>query len=195
MHQIAKAIQQLKNGKIIALPTETVYGLAVDITNETAIENLFTLKSRTKQKPIAIAIATPNDLQKWALEIPATAKKLIATFWPGPLTLILAATTSVPTLITKNNRVGIRCSSCKITQEIIQQLGNPICLTSANVSGQKDALTAEQVLNYFKDIYVVEADNYINGTASTVIDCSKEPIELLREGAIQFEEITRVLTL
>lgn len=189
---ITKAVEILKKGKIVALPTETVYGLAVDMFNEGAIKRLYEIKKRDKKKPFAIAISGIKELKKFVRKIPKKAILLIRKFWPGPLTLILLASDNVPSHLISNGKIGIRNPRNKTTLKIIKRLGNPIVLTSVNVSGEKSCVTADEIKKTF-DKYIdviVKTEEEISGIESTVVDLSDSKPKILREGSISEEEIT-----
>lgn len=190
---ILYAVQKLQAGEIVALPTETVYGLAVDANNPKAITKLYNLKHRSQQKPMAIAIASPQDAHYWVDELSEDAKILIKSFWPGPLTLVLPAASHVSPLINAGHKtIGIRCSSSKMLQEIILLLGNAICLTSANLSGQPEAQTASQIRSVFQDnIFICEDDKSMQGRPSTIVDLTVSPYKILRETTISSEDIQK----
>ena len=191
---INEAVSLLKQGEIVALPTETVYGLAADITNLNSVDKLYQLKGRSKAKPIAIAISQPTDIYPWVKTLEDDAKKLIHHFWPGPLTLVLEGSDEVPAILfSERGGVGLRCSSCALIQQVIATFGHPLALSSANLSGHKDALTAAQVSEYFPQIWVLEADAEVQGLPSTVVELIAKPYRLLRKGAIPLIEIQAVL--
>lgn len=182
MLNIYKAVEKLKAGEVIALPTETVYGLAVDAQNPEALLKLYAIKQRPQLKQVCIAIAEPEDVLHWVSEVNDTAQRLIRSFWPGPLTLILPRA--------NQPSIGVRCSSCVIVKQIITLLGHAIYLTSANRSAEEDALTGQQVRDYFGDqVYLIEQDAAIGGVPSTIVDLSTQPYSILREGAISREQL------
>lgn len=139
-------LNKLRAGEVVAIPTETVYGLAVDALNHEAIQKLYQIKNRNFLKPTSIAIKNPKDITIWAQCTTHDALKLVKKFWPGPLTLILPSNQKTPKGINLiNDSIGVRCTCSPTVKKIITMLGNPICLTSANLSGNKEAVTAKQV--------------------------------------------------
>lgn len=196
MNMIDEAIKKLSAGEIVALPTETVYGLAVDARNINAINKLYALKKRDTNKPLAVAIARPNDATQWAATVDINAQQLIKAFWPGPLTLVLPAEKSVSPLITAGrNSIGLRCSSCQLITAIIDKLGGALCLTSANMSGEKEATTAQEVrTNLQSAIFILESDDIVTGIPSTIIDLTNDPYKVLRQGAISAENIQTIVS-
>lgn len=192
--EINKAIALLKEGEIVALPTETVYGLAVAMNNQASIDRLFQLKGRSKDKPMAIAVGKPTDIFPWIKNQPVVLEKLMKHFWPGPLTIVLEAAEQVPQcLVSQRGGVGLRYSSSLLLEQIISAIGFPLVLSSANLSGQADALTAAQVAEYFPEIGIVAADAETQGRPSTVIELIDNSYRLLREGAIPLAEIQALL--
>jgi L-threonylcarbamoyladenylate synthase len=192
---IHKAVSKLKAGEVIALPTETVYGLAVDATNLAAISKLYTLKQRSFNKPLVIAVAHAQDVVPWVSAVSSDARLLMDAFWPGPLTIILPRGKAVSDLITAGkSSIGLRYSSCVMLQDILHQLGHAICLTSANQSGTEEAMSAEKVRSEFpNELFIVEEDTIISGTPSTIIDMAVMPYRILREGEITLQQIQDVL--
>jgi len=191
MKAIIHIVKTLRQGGVIAFPTETIYGLGVDIFNEKAVNKLYQLKGRDFNKPLSIFVSSLKMLENYVEEIPPQAKELIQKYWAGPLTLVFKASSKVPKFVLAGgNTIGIRMSSHKIINEIVERLGHPITATSANISGKKEALTADEVRQYFPSglDYIIEdsaQENTITGNiASTVVDISQHDIRILREGTI-----------
>lgn len=195
MDFVINAVNELLQGNIVAFPTETVYGLAVDTGNLEALHKLYALKGRPLNKPSAIAIAEPQDIKQWVTAVSPEALKLIDAFWPGPLTVILQAASHVSEAINAGCRgVGVRCSPSPLLREAIRLLGRPICLTSANLSGQKEAITAKQVRSYFPTgVFILERDDIVTGQVSTIVDLSVTPYRIVREGLISPSDIQKIL--
>ena len=188
---IQTIVNRLRAGEVVAIPTETVYGLAVDAFNLEAIHRLYQIKNRPYKKPTSIAIKDSKDLVDWTEYLNQDMLKLIEHFWPGPLSLILPYKSKNQTMNSLGKgTIGIRCSSNQIVREIINMLGNAICLTSANLSGEKDAITAEHVNYIFGNkIFVLENDLNISGIPSTIVDLTVNPYVLVREGSISMKEL------
>lgn len=183
---IDRAVEQLKQGQVIAVPTETVYGLAVDSTNSEAIEALYQLKGRPRTKQLPIAIAEPSQWQQIVTNVDDNIQKLMKAFWPGALTIVLSAKDQLGT-------VAVRCPDNPLLQEIIFKLGKPICLTSANLSGEPSALKAGMVRESFQDnILIIEDDTIVGNEASTIIDVTGADYRILREGVVSVEAIQLV---
>lgn len=184
---IEKAITILEAGGVVAFPTETFYGLAADATNEKAVDRIFEIKGRSFNNPIALIISKENDLDLLTDNIPEEAKKLMAAFWPGPLTLVFKASPSVsPRLTAGTGKIGIRISSHPIAHALAAGLGRPITATSANLSGGRECTTAEEVRGQMANaqLTVIDGGPTLGGRGSTFLDVTVDPLVLLREGAI-----------
>jgi len=194
-NDIHTMIEALRRGDIVCLPTETVYGLAVDTHNPGAIKKLYTLKNRSTTKPMSVAISDVSQLKLFVSEISKDAEKLINRFWPGQLTLIFPANDQVPQEINNGNgKIGIRFSSDATLQNMIKSVGHPICLTSANLSGEKECPTAEAIMQKFGDaVLVLPGDDRLSGKPSSIIDLTQVPYQLVREGDISLEMLQQVL--
>ncbi len=183
---VKKAVQIIQNGGIVALPTETVYGLAVCAGKKDKVNKLYALKKRPKDKPFSFALGSVDKvIRDYFDTLPPYGYRLIEKFWPGPLTIVYYTP--------KNEKIGVRIPSHVITNEILNQLGAAIYLPSANISGQKEALSAEEV----EDIFGRELDLIVDGgkcvqpQPSTVIDLTSRPFKVLREGVIPERDIVR----
>lgn len=198
--QTAEAAAQLiKAGKLVAIPTETVYGLGADALNEDATLKIFEVKGRPQDNPLIIHIADPEDVDKYCKDIPETARKLAEKFWPGPLTLVLPVRTEVvPKRTTAGlNTVAVRCPEVAVTREIIRLSGVPIAAPSANLSGKPSTTTAQHVLHDYgtdgKIAAVVDGGPCRVGVESTIVDLHEETPRLLRPGGITPEQLLEVL--
>lgn len=191
-----QAVNLLNCGGLIAYPTETFYGLAVRADDGPAIKKIFVAKKRERGKPISILIPSQKYLKSWAKNIKQRDRMLIKHFWPGPLTLVFCARKSVAQALTAGEgKIGIRISSHKTAQAIVQKLGAAITTTSANLSGRLSCLTAEAVGRQFgkKIDGIVGRSRLKSSKGSTVLDVSGRKVRLLREGEVTMEEIQRVL--
>jgi len=187
-----RAVAVLNSGGVVAFPTETYYGLAVDPLNPLALNHLFTLKQRKISKPILTLVNDPGSLFSLVREIPDVYTPLMERFWPGPLTLIFQAKLNLPTLLTANtSTVGIRQSSHPFAQHLVQGFGRPITATSANISGRHAAIDAHQVRVQFGDKIdlIFDGGRTPGVIGSTIIGQSGNSLKLIREGMISFEEI------
>lgn len=186
------AIQALNADDIVAIPTETVYGLAGNAFSNTAIEKIFRLKQRPFFNPLIVHIKSVASIGEVATDIPDIAQKLGNTFWPGPLTLILKKKSNVPDLVTAGKpTVAVRVPNHPITLNLLQQLDFPLAAPSANPFGSISPTCAAHVHNYFKtDLSVIlDGGNCENGVESTIVGFEDNQAVLYRHGAISLEEI------
>lgn len=192
---IEQAAAALRAGGIVAYPAETLYGLAADIRQSATLARLVRLKGRPGGKPFSVIVSDREMLEKW-VRVPNAAERLIADFWPGPLTLVLPARAVVPpVLLGENFGLGIRVPAVKLARELCRALGAPVTATSANRSGGPEPHSAEQVartLDRGVDL-LLDAGDLPPGQASTVLDLSGDEPRLLREGAIPWEKLAAYL--
>ncbi|MGR3318538.1 MAG: L-threonylcarbamoyladenylate synthase [Candidatus Anammoxibacter sp.] len=178
----------LKNGKIIAFPTETVYGLGANAEDSIAVLRLYDIKQRPEEKKITILIASNDELASYVDEVPKNAKKLINRFWPGPLTLVLPG---------KNGEdIGLRVPDHNVINELLCIAKIPIAAPSANISGQSPATNANAVFKTFKgkiDI-ILDYGTTTIGKASTVVRVNNQVTEILRHGAISDKDVYDSIT-
>ncbi|MEW6386515.1 MAG: L-threonylcarbamoyladenylate synthase [Thermodesulfobacteriota bacterium] len=175
-------------GDIVALPTETFYALAVNAFQEKALARLFALKERPPEKPVLVLIAGPEILLRVAREVPESARRLMARFWPGPLTLILPARAELPRLITGDtDTVGVRQPRQAVTCRLLAGLGLPVTGTSANRAGRLPLTRAAAVQEEFGEAVslIVDAGPCPGGPPSTIVDLAGSPPRLVRPGAIE----------
>ncbi len=192
---ISKAVEYLKSGKVLVYPTETFYGLGVDVTNEKAIKRLYDLKRRDYGLPIAILVADKPMLEEYVERVADPVNNLIKAFWPGPLTILFPAGKKISKSLTTNTgKIGIRISSHPVATAIVRELGRPITTTSANLSGYPPSLNVKHVLKYFKD----KLDMCLDGgecdpsRGSTVIDVADETMAIVRDGAVPADQVIKV---
>ena len=192
--QIAAEI--IKNGGLVAIPTETVYGLGANGLDENAVAKIFEAKGRPQDNPLILHVDAPEAMMKFAHHIPQTAFDLAEAFWPGPLTIILPAKEFIPKRTTGGlNTVGLRCPDCEITREIIRLSGVPVAAPSANISGKPSTTTAEHVLHDHdgKIDAIVDGGPCRVGVESTIVDLTERRPRLLRPGGIGPEQLLEVL--
>ncbi|RJS72358.1 MAG: threonylcarbamoyl-AMP synthase [Candidatus Syntrophoarchaeum sp. WYZ-LMO15] len=192
---IKEAASIIKEGGLVAFPTETVYGLGASALNPEAIARVFEVKRRPHFEPLIVHIADMMDLERLCLRVDDRAKKLIKEFWPGPLTLVLPKSDILPDIVTAGLRtVAIRMPSHPVALELIREAGVPVAAPSANPSGYLSPTEASHVMEQIGP----EIDLIINGgkcplgLESTVLDISEEPT-LLRAGAVPIERIKEVI--
>jgi L-threonylcarbamoyladenylate synthase len=181
---------------VIAFPTETLYGLGADALNSAAVNKVFQLKGRDSANPIPVLVASREMLGILVDEVPPLAERLIADFWPGPLTLVLPARKDVPKpLLNLAHGIGVRISSQPIAAELIKALGRPITATSANPSGKTSARTVEEAKKYFAgriEIYI-DGGKLTSKTGSTVAEVVGDTIRVVREGEINRAELEQAV--
>ncbi|WP_028579164.1 L-threonylcarbamoyladenylate synthase [Desulfogranum japonicum] len=192
-HQIPFAVNVLRRGGIVAFPTETFYGLAVDPFNPLALNRLFSVKGRAENKPVLVLV---RDIEQCSTlmeqPLPVTFSKLAEIFWPGPLTLICQALETVPVELTGNTgTVGVRHSPHPVARDLVNAFGKPITATSANFSGQAAAITAAQVDEIFSGAIdcVLDGGKTPGKNASTLVKCNHNTVECLREGVLGCQSI------
>lgn len=194
------AAQLLKMGELVAIPTETVYGLAASIYNEAAIKRIFEFKQRPFFDPLIVHVASIEDLSDIVEEIPQVVNFLVRKFWPGPLTMILPKKKSVSDYITAGlDSVGVRNPAHPMTLELIKKVGTPLAAPSANMFQRASPTLAEHVLEEFKNtnLKVLDGGRCEVGVESTVLSCVENQeginIEVYRPGGVTIEEITNAL--
>jgi L-threonylcarbamoyladenylate synthase len=190
---LQQCVRALLEGKAIIYPTETVYGLGVDAMNKSAVDRLFKIKGREKNKQVSIAVSNIEQAKKLAV-FNRFSNALADRFLPGPLTLVLKAKIMIP-FITTNGKIGIRVPSNRFAQSLLQRFSKPITATSANLSGLKSAVdVAEMDRRLLDNVELVVEDPEIKyKKESTVIDLSNSKPRIIREGAITKEQIEIVV--
>ncbi len=195
-----EAAQRLLAGGVVALPTETVYGLAACADQPEAITRVFQIKGRPSTHPLILHIAQLSELTDWAADVPASAQLLASTCWPGPLTLLLRRSERVSDLITGGrDTVAIRIPAHALAQQVLKFSG-PFVAPSANRFGHVSPTSAHHVLNDLGEFLRVGADGILDGgpceigVESTIVDCTVTPVQILRHGGISAEEIHDLLS-
>lgn len=194
--QLDQAIEFLKNGEVVALPTETVYGLAADAKNDIAIEKIFIVKGRPSDHPLIVHIESVEKVSEWAAYIPPEVAILAEHFWPGPLTMILEKKTGVSDLITGGlDSIGLRVPNHPLFFQVINGLGNAVVAPSANAHKKTSPTHPLHVLKDLdgKIAAVVDGGSCSVGIESTIIDLRNKVPAILRPGAITQEMIEKVL--
>jgi len=189
---IQDAAQVILSGGVVAVPTESFYGLAVHALNEKAIERLFAVKGRREDNPVLILIDSKESLDTYAKGVPDRARKLMERFWPGGLTLVFFAQPLLPQSLTAGTgKIGIRLSSHPLPRVLAGAVGAAITGTSANRSGQPSCTTAEEVMEAVGgDIdLILDGGRTPGGKGSTVLDVTLDPPVILREGIVSHEEL------
>ncbi len=192
----AAAANILKNGGLVAIPTETVYGLGADGLNAEAVAKIFLAKGRPQDNPLILHVTGAEQIALFCHDVPACAYTLAREFWPGPLTMVLPARSNVPRRTTAGlDTVAVRCPDSAVTREIIRLAGVPIAAPSANLSGKPSTTTAAHVLHDHdgKIEAIVDGGPCRVGVESTIVDLTEARPRLLRPGGITPEQLLAVL--
>jgi len=189
---LERAVWALKNGGVVAIPTDTLYGLAADAFNSAAVDRIFAIKGRPDGLALPVLVSGWEQVERVAENIPSQAQTLVARFWPGALTLVVRKALGLPDRLTAGGpTVAVRMPDHPAPIGLIHGLGGPITGTSANISGGADLLTLSELTVELEGIvdYIVTDGPEPQGTASTVVDITSGQPKLLREGAIPFEQV------
>ncbi len=199
---IAEAVRRLKAGGLVALPTETVYGLGADAMNPVAVRRVFEAKGRPADHPLIVHLSDADQLTSWARDIPREAIALARAFWPGPLTLILKKEEDVPDEVTGGqDTVGLRVPAHPVAQKLLRAFGGGIAAPSANRFGRISPTTAQHVRDEFgaqagqggHEVFVLEGGASAVGIESTILELSGSTPRILRPGAVTAEQIAAVI--
>lgn len=191
------AAEIILHGGVVAVPTETVYGLAANGLDSGAVKKIYELKGRPANKPLSLLVPDTQALGRLCCDVPRQALALAEKFWPGPLTIVLPATPEVPeTVRAGGDTVGLRCPDHPLTLQLLRRAGVPLAAPSANPSGREGPLTALQVVAYFdgKLEAIIDGGPCSVGMESTIIDMSSAPYKILRRGALSESEIAAALS-
>ncbi|MEA1980438.1 MAG: L-threonylcarbamoyladenylate synthase [candidate division Zixibacteria bacterium] len=192
---LLQIISSLKNNHIIVAPTETRYGLLVRADNKTAIENLYEIKQRPSSMPTAVFVKSLKEIDDLAI-MNEISTKLTNRFLPGPLTLVLNTKIKFPEPVVVNNKIGIRYSPSEIINKLVNAVDFPLTATSANLSGQNENETIEEIYQTFgQKVGFYLDEGRLNSLSSTVVDCSENRCRILRAGAIDNDEIMDLLNI
>jgi L-threonylcarbamoyladenylate synthase len=197
---IAAAARALRDGALVAFPTETVYGLGADARNPDALRRLYATKGRPNEHPVIVHLHAADALPRWASTVPIFAKALADAFWPGPLTLILPRAGGVSDLLTGGqDSIGVRVPVHPIARALLARFvemgGDGIAAPSANRFGRISATTAAHVADEFgaEVAVILDGGPCDHGIESTIVDCTRDEPAVLRHGAISVEQLARVL--
>ncbi|HUV55891.1 MAG TPA: L-threonylcarbamoyladenylate synthase [Dehalococcoidales bacterium] len=193
--QIGKGISILKQGGLVAFPTDTVYGLGACVDIQRAVKRLYQIKQRPRSMALPLLLADTSQISEVAEPVSEVAWLLVRNFLPGALTLVLLKSSSVPDIITAGGRtVAVRIPAHPVPVALVEGLGTPIVGTSANLSGKPSSLTADEVYSQFGDRVdlVIDGGRCPGGKESTIVDVTGETPVILREGAISREDLKRV---
>ena len=188
-------MEVLRQGGVVAYPTDTLFGLGVDALNEAAVERVFEVKGRPQGMPLPLIIGEPEQLQMVADTVSESAWKFASAFWPGGLTLVVPVGPNVPDLITARGwKVAVRLPDHPVPRELTLQLGRPITGTSANRSGGPEPATAESVQNQLHNTIdvILKGGPAPGGRSSTVLDITGSQPRVLRRGAVSVEQLETI---
>lgn len=193
---LERAAEWLSEGRLVALPTETVYGLGADASNADAVRRIFTAKGRPSDHPVIVHLPDAASMDGWARDVPDSARRLAAAFWPGPLTLVLKRGPKAGDVITGGqDTVGLRVPAHPVAQALLKASGGALAAPSANRFGHVSPTTAAHVIEEFGDevVAVIDGGPCEVGLESTIVDFSGEMPRLLRPGMISQAELESVL--
>lgn len=193
---IRATAQILKSGGIVAIPTETVYGLAASALDDSAIEKVFAAKGRPQDNPLIVHISDLSMIEQVAADFPENAQRLARAFWPGPLTVVLKKGQKIANSVSRGlDTVAVRMPNCEVARQIIKETGIPLAAPSANISGSPSPTSYEHVIADLdgKIDAVVCSDNSEIGLESTVVSLVSNPPRLLRPGGITPEQLSEYL--
>lgn len=196
VHDIAAAADLLKQGLLVAVPTETVYGLAADASNPAAVAGIFRAKGRPADHPLIVHVGKAQDIKQWAIDIPQAAWQLAEAFWPGPLTILLNKAAHVSDVVTGGlTTVGLRVPAHPVMQQLLCEHQLAVAAPSANPYKKLSPTSVEQVLAGLdgKIAAVIDGGDCDVGLESTIVDLTGAEVQVLRAGPISAEEISLVL--
>lgn len=194
--KINQVAEILKQGGIVVFPTETVYGIGADCFNSEAVERIYEIKNRPREKAISVLISNLEMVNDLAIDISKEERKIMEKFFPGPLTIILKKSNKVSNIVTAGkDTVGVRMPENEIALKLIELVGKPLATPSANLSGEPSGIELNQIMKSFGE----KVDYYIDGgksklaMPSTIVKVENGKIHILREGVITKEDIEKVL--
>jgi tRNA threonylcarbamoyl adenosine modification protein (Sua5/YciO/YrdC/YwlC family) len=187
-HYLQEAADVLRGGGLVIIPTETVYGIAADMSNTKTLDRLYEIKNRPKDKAFSLHIDKKEKIEEFASAIPVSAYKLIDKFWPGPLTLILRAKKG-------EGKIGVRMPDNEIALKVIAQAGVPIVCPSANISGKPAPINFDQAIKDLNGLvnFAIDAGSTKLQVESSIVDLTLTPVQILREGAIKKNDILNTI--
>jgi L-threonylcarbamoyladenylate synthase len=193
--EIETAVQALRDGELVAFPTETVYGLGANAQNPVAVRKIFELKGRPPDHPVIVHLDSPRFLHRWVREVPQSATRLAEAFWPGPLTLVMPRAANVHDVITGGqDTIAIRVPAHPMAQQLLTAFGGGIAAPSANRYGRLSPTRAEHVREEFGETVrvILDGGECQIGLESTIVACEGENVRLLRPGAVTAAQLRRV---
>ena len=183
----------LKNDGVIAVPTDTVYGLCARMNSKKARENLIEIKNRPENKAFPIMCNSIEQIKSIA-KVDERIEKIINSFMPGPITILLEKRKDIPKFVNNGLRlIAVRMATSKTLEELIEKVESPVFMTSANISGEPVCKSIEEIQEKFQNIGGILEGEVSYGQASTIVDCTSREIKIIREGPISLEEIEKVI--
>ncbi|HYN33214.1 MAG TPA: L-threonylcarbamoyladenylate synthase [Ilumatobacteraceae bacterium] len=197
---IERAVEVIRTGGLVAMPTETVYGLAADATNPDAVRRIFAVKGRPADHPLIVHLGAPDQLSRWVSSFPVAARRLTEAAWPGPLTIILPRANGVLDVVTGGlDTVGVRIPAHALAAALLERVGVGLAAPSANRFGAVSPTNAEHVLHDLGDFLdpardlILDGGECTIGVESTIVDFASAPPQILRAGGVAVEDIRRLL--
>ncbi len=193
-HALTRAVEALEAGDLVAFPTDTVYGVGALVHKPESIAKLYLIKERDLLKAIPILVGSIADLDQVASNINRKVRRLVKTFWPGPLTLVVPRHPAIPEIISPYPTVGVRMPAHPTALKLLELTG-PLAVTSANLSGEPSSLTPEEVLAQLSGRLplILDGGQTPGGQPSTVVDCTQPDLTILRPGPISMEQLIQAL--
>lgn len=191
---IAQARDVLQGGGLVAFPTDTVYGVGALAFDGQAVASIYRAKDRPIEKAIPVLIGDADDLEKVAVEIPDSARRLASRFWPGPLTILVPKLAALPDVVSATSTVGVRVPDHDVARLLLRTVG-PMAVTSANISGAQSPVTAQEVHQQLggRIAVIIDGGRTPGGIPSTLVDCTTPELKILREGPLSLEELHSAL--
>lgn len=191
---ISRAYEALQAGGLVAFPTDTVYGVGALAFDGKAVESIYAAKDRPVEKAIPILIGDSGDLERVGIDIPESARKLAARFWPGPLTILVPKRADLPQAVSASSTVGVRVPDHGIARALLRAAG-PLAVTSANISGAQSPVTAQDVYEQLEGriALIIDGGRTPGGVPSTLVDCTVQELKVLREGPITLDDLYSTL--
>lgn len=191
---VERAVRILKNGGLVAFPTETVYGLGCDVFNEDAVKRLFEVKKRPRSKPLIVGVSDMDEVHEIA-EVNRDAERLMNAFFPGPLTIVFKKRRNIPDIVTGgSDKVAVRMPDHEVPLKLIEKLGKPIVVPSANITGRPSPMSYTHVIEDIGDkIDAVIVGECSVGIESTIVDVTTKPARVLRLGAVRVDDLRKHL--
>ena len=188
------ALELLHEGKLVAFPTDTVYGLGALAFDGKAIESIYAAKARPVEKAIPVLISDLDQLDQVGMDIPEMARKLAFRFWPGPLTILIPKRRDLPESVSATTTVGVRVPNHAVARTLLRAAG-PMAVTSANISGEQSPVTAEEVYQQLggRIPLIIDGGRTPGGVPSTLVDCTTPEPKILRQGPITLTELLSTL--